>query len=130
MKIRRSLLALFAALLLSICTAGARAQETTANIAGQVTDTSGAAVSGAEVTLTNTQTGQVRNARAGDDGYYSFTFIPSGVYDLSVKFQGFKEYLNRSIELFVNDRKTINISLEPGGSSETVVVTAEAPRPP
>ena len=41
--------------------------------------------------------------------------------------QGFKEYINKSIELFVNDKKTINIALEPGAVSETVTVTSDAP---
>lgn len=100
------------------------AQETTATITGQITDSSGAAVSGADVTVTNMSTRDVRKAKSGDDGYYSLTSIPPGVYDISVKLEGFKEYLNKSVELLVNDRKTINIQLEAGEITEQVTVTA------
>jgi hypothetical protein len=124
----RKPLALFAALLLLVCAVGAVAQETTARITGQVTDSTGAVVPNADVTLTNVKTGETRTAKSGDDGYFSLTFIPPGVYDLSVKAQqGFKEYLNRGIELFVNDRKTLNVTLEAGGTTDIIEVTAEAP---
>jgi hypothetical protein len=127
MKNIRKPFALLLALLLLICASSAMAQETTATINGQVIDSSGAVVSGAEITLTNMKTQEARTAKTGDDGYYSLTFIPPGIYDLSVKAQGFKEFLNKSVELLVNDRKTINVQLEPGTVSEVVTVTAEAP---
>jgi outer membrane receptor protein involved in Fe transport len=119
-------LLLFAALLLFVCAASVKAQETTARITGQITDSSGAVVPGAEITLTNLRTQETRTSKTGDDGYYSLTFIQPGLYDLSVKAQGFKEYKNTSIELLINDQKTINIGLETGALSETVTVTAEA----
>jgi hypothetical protein len=120
-------LALFAALLLLVCTVSATAQETTARVTGQITDSTGAVVLDAEVTLTNLRTQEARTIKSGDDGYYSLTFIQPGLYDLSVKAEGFKEYQNKNIELLVNDQKTINIALEPGAVSETVIVTSEAP---
>jgi outer membrane receptor protein involved in Fe transport len=103
------------------------AQETTARISGQVTDAQGAAVAGADVELTNLNTGEKTLVKAGDDGYYSITFIQPGRYDLTVKIQGFKEYANKAIEVLVNDRKTINIQLEAGAVNEVVNVTSEAP---
>jgi len=116
-----------AALLLMVCNMGAMAQETTATITGQVTDTSGAVVPNAEIALTNVKTLETRSVKAGEDGYYSLPFILPGVYDLSIKAQGFKEYQNKTIELFVNDKKTINVTLEAGAISEVVTVTSEAP---
>src|SRR5438045_4215137 len=86
-------------------------QETTARISGQVTDQTGAVVNNAEVALTNPQTREVRTARTDDNGYYSLTLITPGRYDLSVKVQGFKQYLDKDLELNVNDHKTINIAL-------------------
>lgn len=109
------------------CSAVAFGQETTARVAGQVTDQSGAVVTNAEISLVNPQTREARNTKTNDDGYYSITLIPPGLYDLSVKVQGFKEHLNKGLELNVNDRKTINVTLEPGLISETVTVTTEAP---
>src|SRR5437867_1310620 len=102
-------------------------QETTARLTGQITDQAGAVVNNAEVTLTNPQTHEARTANTDDNGYYSLTLIPPGKYDLLVKAQGFKQYLDKDLELNVNDRKTINISLETGSITETVTVTTEAP---
>ena len=103
------------------------AQDVTARIDGQVNDPNGAVVLNATITLTNTNTGEVRTVQSNDTGGYTITQIPPGTYDLSVKAQGFKEYLSRAIELNVNDRKTINIPLETGAITESITVTAEAP---
>jgi hypothetical protein len=127
MENARKLLVLVVTLLLLTCAASAMAQETTATITGQVTDAAGAVVSGAEVVLTNVSTREERKTTTGDEGYYSLTFITPGIYDFSVKTQGFKEFLNKGVEVFVNDRKTINIQLEAGAVTETVTVTADAP---
>jgi Carboxypeptidase regulatory-like domain/TonB-dependent Receptor Plug Domain len=127
MRGTKQLFTLCLVLLLLIGSSSVMAQETTATINGQVIDPSGAVVSGADITLTNLKTREARTTKTGDDGYYSLTFITPGIYDFSVKTQGFKEFLNRSIELLVNDRKTINVQLEAGAISEMVSVTAEAP---
>ena len=103
------------------------AQDVTARIDGQVNDPNGAVVLNAAITLTNTKTGEVRTVQSNDSGGYTITQIQPGTYDLSVKAQGFKEYLSRALELNVNDRKTINIPLETGAITESITVTAEAP---
>ena len=103
------------------------AQDVTARIDGQVVDPAGAVVTNATVTLTNTKTGEARTVQSNDNGLYTLTLIQPGTYDLSVKAQGFKEYLSKGLELNVNDRKTINIPLETGAVTESVTVTAEAP---
>src|SRR6266498_1938348 len=114
------------ALVISLC-GGAFAQETTARIIGQVTDPAGAIINNAKVTLTNTGTREERKATTDDNGSYSLTLIPPGVYVLSVKVTGFKEYINQGLEVSVNDRKTINVTLEPGNVSESITITGEAP---
>lgn len=103
------------------------AQDITARVDGQVIDPAGAVVTSATITLTNTKTGEVRTVESDSSGNYTLTLIQPGTYDLSVKAQGFKEYLSKGLELSVNDRKTINIPLETGAVSESVTVTAEAP---
>lgn len=103
------------------------AQDVTARIDGQVTDPNGAVVLNATITLTSTKTGEVRTVQSNDSGGYTIPLIPPGTYDLSVKAQGFKEYLSRGIELNVNDRKTINVGLETGAITESITVTSEAP---
>ena len=103
------------------------AQEITARIDGQVTDPAGAVVTKATITLTNTKTGEVRTIQSDDNGSYTLTQIQPGTYDLSVRAEGFKEYLSKSLEINVNDHKTINVPLETGAVTESVTVTAEAP---
>ncbi|HEV2836949.1 MAG TPA: carboxypeptidase regulatory-like domain-containing protein [Pyrinomonadaceae bacterium] len=121
------LLVCIIALLLSGFATVTFAQDVTARIDGQVTDPAGAVVTSATVTLVNTKTGEVRTVQSGDAGNYTLTQIQPGTYDLSVKAQGFKEYLSKGLEISVGDRKTINIPLETGAVSESVTVTAEAP---
>ncbi len=120
-------LALIMTLLLSFFSLSAMAQEITATVNGQITDSTGATVSKADITLTNLATKEARKVQSNDEGYYALTFIKPGIYDLSVKMQGFKEYLNTGLELLVNDRKTLNIALEAGQVSESVLVTGETP---
>ena len=122
----RHLLCIVTLLLLGF-TSTTFAQDVTARIDGQVTDPAGAVVTQATVTLTNTRTGEVRTVQSDDNGSYTFTLIQPGIYDLSVKAGGFKEYLSKGLELNVNDRKTINIPLETGAVTESVTVTTEAP---
>ena len=60
-------------------------------ILGTVTDTSGAAVPGATVTIKNVDTGLLRTVTTSDDGSYSAPELPLGAYDITVEKQGFKE---------------------------------------
>ncbi|MGI9107095.1 MAG: carboxypeptidase regulatory-like domain-containing protein [Pyrinomonadaceae bacterium] len=107
--------------------AGARAQETTARLGGQVTDPAGAVVANAEVSLTNLATREERKVQTDGEGSYVLTQVPPGTYDLAVRIQGFKEFINQGFEVNVNDRKTFNIVLETGAVTETVTVTGESP---
>jgi hypothetical protein len=113
------------ALLLSL-SAVAFAQETTGRISGQVVDPAGAVVSNAEVTATNTATREERKAQTDETGNYTFTQLQPGLYDLSIRGQGFKEHIITGLEVNVNDRKVINVSMETGALAESVTVTGEA----
>jgi hypothetical protein len=114
-------------LLLLVCGISAFSQEVTARISGQVTDAAGALVANGPVTLINSDTGEVRTVQTDESGNYTLTQVQPGKYDLSVKVPGFKEYLSKGLQISVNDRKTINVSLEAGAVSETVTVVSEAP---
>lgn len=111
-----------ATILLLALSAVAFAQETTGRISGQVVDPAGAIVSNAEVTLTNTATRDERKVQTDDNGNFVLTQLQPGNYDLAVRGQGFKEYINKGFDLNVNDRKMLNIALETGAVSETVTV--------
>jgi hypothetical protein len=102
------------------------AQETTGRISGQVLDPAGAVVSNAEVTVTNVATREERKAQTDETGNYTFTQLPPGMYDLSIRGQGFKEHIVTGLEVNVNDRKVLNVAMETGALAESVTVTGEA----
>ena len=102
-----------------------RAAEVTAAILGTVRDASGAVVSGAKVTLTNTQTNVTRAIETDSDGNYSFTLVPVGTYRLVVERNGFRKYAQDGIVLQVNQKAKQDISLQVGAATETVEVTSD-----
>src|ERR1051325_10856701 len=102
------------------------AQEITGSIAGTITDSNGAVVKGATVTLSNSDTKLVvRTVNSGDDGQFSVPLLPSGTYDIVIEAQGFKKHVDAGVKLQVNERRTVDVTLETGSISETVTVTSE-----
>jgi len=115
-------------LLLSIgLLVGVHAQSsTTGNITGTVRDPQGAAVPKAEVTITEERTGSSRTITATEDGFYTATSLPAGVYTISTSPSGFKKTITTGVELHVNENKTVNLDLQVGQVTETVTVTSES----
>jgi hypothetical protein len=119
------ILSLTVAILLGL-PAGALAQEITGNIVGTVKDTSGAAVKGATVTITDEDKGLVvRTATTGDDGEFSAPQLPSGNYSVTVEATGFKKSLQTGVKLDVNQRRAVDVTLEAGNIAEVVTVAAD-----
>ncbi len=122
-RIGLSLLLLFLAGALGIQAAQA---SVTGSISGVVRDPSGAVLSGVDVVARNTATG-VKTAVATDGkGFYSLQALPVGSYDIEVKKQGFKGYLQSGLLLNVNDALTVDVSLPIGQVAEKVEVVADA----
>jgi carboxypeptidase family protein/TonB-dependent receptor-like protein len=111
------------ALLLAVPVA-AHAQVITASVRGTVTDEQGAALAGADVTITNTETAYARSAKSGADGEYSFPDLPLGSYRIQATHAGFKAQTQTGIVLHVADSLVINVSLKVGAVSESVTVEA------
>jgi hypothetical protein len=105
----------------------AYAQETTGGIKGYVKDKSGASVPKAEVELTSTALIVPKKAVADSAGYFYFSVLPPGTYNLSVSAAGFRSYKQVGIPLTVGALPTIDINMEIGSVSETVEVTGRAP---
>ena len=116
-------------LLLAGCVWGltAQAQLSTATMFGTVTDSTGAAVPGATVTITQTDTHTVRTIKTGNDGAYRADFLPVGPYKISVAAQGFKTLERTGITLTVTEEAHVDLPLSAGGESTTVEVTADVP---
>ena len=110
-----------------VLTASAFAQISTAQLAGKVTDESGAVLPGATVTVTQTDTGAERTAVTDGEGAYLLSNLSPGPYRLEVSLQGFRTYAQTGIVLQVAATPTINVSLGLGDLEETVTVEAAAP---
>jgi hypothetical protein len=95
-----------------------------ASIVGTVTDTSGAVIPGAEITIRNTDTGTVRTLTTGDNGLYTVTNLPVGKYQIDVKRANFANYRLTGVTLTVDQTSTANVTLKPGPVSEEVNVNA------
>lgn len=100
-------------------------EETAATVSGQVTDSTGAVVKAATVVITNDTTQQARTVQTNDDGQFVLTPLLPGSYTLTVEQTNFKKHVESGITLNAKDRRSINVVLEVGNVSETVIVTSE-----
>ena len=98
----------------------------TSQIAGTVQDSSGLAIQGAQVRVTQTDTGQTRSTDTGADGGYVLLSLPIGPYRLEVTKQGFNTYVQTGIVLQVDTNPTIDAKLQVGSVTQQVVVEASA----
>ncbi len=98
----------------------------TAQITGTVKDQSGAVLPGAEVTVTQTDTGVSRNVVSDETGSYTLPNLPIGPYKLEVSLPGFRTYVQTGIVLQVNSNPSIHVVLGIGQVTETVEVQASA----
>src|ERR1019366_3036816 len=114
------LLLVLAGAALSVC----RAQSPQATIAGTVTDSQRAVISGAEVTAINVSTGTRTPTRTNESGYYTLNFLPIGEYELVVVHPGFRGYDRKGITLTTGQTLELNFSLELGAVAESVSVSA------
>jgi len=99
-----------------------------AQVSGRITDSSGAAVSGAEVKLRNLATGAERQAAASVDGLYVVPLLPPGSYEVHVKHPGFKPVVQSNIALAVEQRAELNFTLQVGAVTEQIEVRAAVSR--
>src|SRR6267143_2313898 len=102
----------------------ASAQKTSGTITGTLTDPSGAVVPGATISVVNERTGAAREATTNDDGSFSFPELEAGTYRLTVNKAGFKKLALRGVELHVADVTSLNLKVDVGAATETVMVEA------
>lgn len=98
-----------------------------ASIVGTVADTTGAAVPGAKVTITNSATNQVRAVTSDPSGNFSFPDLPVGNYDIKVEAPTFHTFVRQNIVLQVDQNITISAVMQVGASSQVVEVTGQQP---
>lgn len=101
--------------------------QTTASIKGLVTDSTGAAVVGATVTVNSPDRGIQRTTRTTSAGDYEVPALPPGTYTVQVQMQGFETQLAKDLKLEVSKNSVQNFTLKVASSSEVVTVEATAP---
>lgn len=124
-KIRPQLfLVAFVAALLAV--GPSLAQAPTGTIAGVVTDSAGAPVAGARVSIANQESGLTRSLSASEAGDYSAAALPPGVYQVTAEATGFS-LLQRTATIETGTTTTVNLTLQVGEVSEQVTVSDAAP---
>jgi hypothetical protein len=96
-------------------------------ISGTVTDSSGAAIASASVTLTNLDTNEKHNIETDSSGNYTFVNILPGRYKVEGEKSGFKKFVREPIIVQIESGLKVDITLEVGGQNEVVEVKGEAP---
>jgi outer membrane receptor protein involved in Fe transport len=107
-------------------TFAAQAQTSRGTVSGIVTDTTGAAISGATVTLTNTNTSVSNTTTTNDEGFYRFDAVILGNYSVKIEATGFGDATQTNIIVNANQTSAVDAQLAPGNQSVTVDVTATA----
>ena len=120
-----SALALVLVALLFLTGKSTTAQTFRGTILGTVTDTSGASIPGATVTIRNLDTGLVRTVTTSEDGSYSAPELPIGNYSVVVELSGFKQGVVTGIKVEVSTERRADIVLQPGQVAQKVEVIGE-----
>jgi Carboxypeptidase regulatory-like domain/TonB dependent receptor len=107
-------------------TLAAFAQSDRGTITGTVTDPVNAVIPSATVTAKNTETGAQYATVSTSTGNYTLSQLPAGVYDLGVEVAGFNKFVRQGIRVFVGGTERVDVTLQVGGTTESVTVTADA----
>jgi hypothetical protein len=91
-----------------------KAQTYTGVVDGIVTDSTGGAVAGAEVTLTNTATGETHTMQSAEDGRYTFSQLNPSTYSIKVSKPGFHDYVGSGVVLNASQTREVNVGLQLG----------------
>lgn len=97
------------------------------SIAGTVTDSSGAAIAGATVTVTDVQRGVARTLTSDTSGAYSAPSLTPGTYSVTAAFNGFQTLNRTGVVVGVGQAVRVDMSLQPGTQTQTVTVTEAVP---
>jgi len=97
-----------------------------ASISGTVEDNTGAVISGASITLTNPATQATQTATSNDSGFYRFSELPPGTYNIGVTAPNFKSQILNNVIVSAEAPRIVDVKLELGGTSQTVTVNGNA----
>jgi outer membrane receptor protein involved in Fe transport len=112
---------------MALAALAAMAQNTSGTLAGQVTDSSSAAIPKAQVTIVNQETGLRRVVETNDDGAFRVPFLPVGVYSVQARKDGFRSEIQKDVKLEILQTRSVDFTLQVGAVTETITVQTEAP---
>ncbi len=122
-KVQRWLVAVIAVGFFTVATARLGQGQTLSSIDGTVTDSSGAIVANAKVTVTNDATHVSKTAQTGSAGTYTVTDLIPGTYTVNVDLAGFQSSLHKGVGVDVGRSSSVNAVMQPGNTEQTVTVS-------
>ena len=119
---RRSALSVVAGALFTAVIASAQYN---AGIQGTVTDSSGAVIAGATVSVTNEDTAKSQQVTTSTEGFFRVSGLPPGKYTVTASFEGFREESVKDVDVTAEAVKGVNIAMQPGEVKQTLTVTGD-----
>ncbi|MGZ4811889.1 MAG: TonB-dependent receptor [Terriglobales bacterium] len=124
---RRRLAILFLVCLLQDAAGYGQTSRTGGSVAGFISDTTGAAIAGARISLRNLATGYQREFRSDEHGTFHAFDLPLGEYELRAEAPGFAPYFHRGLSISIGQTVHLQVRLAPAAESRTVTVTGQPP---
>jgi hypothetical protein len=118
---------IFFVVVFAIACGAALAQTAQGRISGRITDSTGAVVVGANISIENTGKGVKRSIQSNDSGDYVAPNLEPGIYSVVVEAHNFKRAVRNGVQIEVAKDLKIDFQLSPGTTTETVEVYGEAP---
>src|SRR5271165_3743161 len=115
------------AAIISVATVTLMAQSTQGGVRGTVTDQTGAEVANAKVSLINDGTNETRSLVTNSEGGYDFNLVVPATYTITAEAPSFKKFSRKNVIVATQEYLTVDLKLEVGSVSESVLVTEEVP---
>jgi hypothetical protein len=124
---RKALRALGATIAVLLLCVPAFSQGSSGRIVGTITDANGGAITGATVTILDTQRGTSRPLTTDETGAYNAPNLTPGSYKVRAEFKGFKITERQNVVLEVGQEVRVDLTLQPGEQAQTITVTEQVP---
>src|SRR5262249_7773731 len=118
---------LLTAVIISMLIPGSVQAQVSAAIVGNITDSSGASVKDAKITVKSIETGATRDVTSDDSGNYRVLSLPLGPQEVTAQKSGFKPVVRSGVDLEVGQAAVVNFTLEIGEFVQQVAVSEDAP---